>query len=234
MRPTTVSFCFVSLGCLLAVGNGRTSHPEPPATLALNLTTIHAAVLSSARGPADSTDAPYLLVSIHGTGGRTEAHALPAGGHWAMRWNEAITGMPIASISLEPGDSVRVLLSVLEDSVAHPGELQVATAMSSAMASESALLTPPVPSLVTKSLAPLTSRGAFLLGSASLLLTNDGGTTYWTSLDCVASCVVVQPPAAGGSPTVLAEAAARPASGLVELSGASGTYHFQVALRRVP
>ena len=234
MQTTTVSFCCVSLGCLLALGIGRTPHREPPAQLALDLTTIHAAVLSSARSPADSADTPYLLVSILGTGGRTQAHALPAGGHWTMRGNEAITGMSIATISLEPGDSVRVLLSVLEDSVAHPEELQAATATSSAMASVSALQTPPLPSLVTRTLAPLTSRGAYWLGSASLLLTNEGGTTYWTSLDCIASCVVVRPPAQGGSRAVLAESAAQPASGLVELSGASGTYHFLVALRRVP
>jgi hypothetical protein len=234
MRTTTVSVCFVSLGCLLALSPGQAPESQAPAKLTLDMVTIHAAALSSARGPGDSTDAPYLLVSILGTGGRTEAHALPAGGHWAMRGDQAINGMPITSISLQPGDSVRVLLSVLEDSAAHPGELQAATATSSAMASKRALVSPPVPGLVTEALSPLTSRGAYLLGSATLLLTNEGGTTYWNSLDCISNCEVVRPPAEVGSRATLAETATRPTTGLVELTGASGTYHFQVALKRVP
>jgi hypothetical protein len=234
MRITTVSVCFVSLGCFLALGPGLTPHRLAPAKLTLDMATIHAAALSSARGPADSTDAPYLLVSILGTGGRTEAKALPATGHWAMRFDQAINGMPITSITLQPGDSVRILFSVLEDSASHPGELQAATATSNAMASKRALVSPPVPSLVTEALAPLTSRGAFLLGSASLLLTNEGGTTYWNSLDCITNCEVVRPPAEAGSRATLAETATRPVTGLVELTGASSTYHFQVALKRVP
>lgn len=232
MRTQTVSVWSISLACLLAPGLSRPDH-RLPATLSLDLTTIHAAVLGSAREPADTTDAPYLLVSIVGSSGRTETHALPAGGHWAMRQNEAITGLSIASISLDPGDSVRVLLSVLEDRATLPEEIQTATATTSAMADQRSLLSPPGVSLVGAALAPLTSRGALWLGSASLLLTNKDGTTFWTSLDCVASCAVLQSPAEGGTGAVLRASAPQPATGVVELTGASGTYHLQVALRRV-
>lgn len=228
MRTQTLSVWTISLGCFLALGAGPAERGHAPAQLSLDLTTIHAAVLTSARSPADSTDAPYLLVSIVGSGGRTEAHALPAGGRWAMRQDQAITGLSIASISLQPGDSVRVLVSLLEDRATLPEEFQIATAMTSHRSMLS-----PLPSLVTTALTPLTSRGAHWLGSASLLLINVGGTTYWSSLDCVASCTVLQPPAAGGTGAVLENTAPRPASGVVELTGASGTYHLAVALKRV-
>ena len=83
-------------------------------------------------------------------------------------------------------------------------------------------------------LAPLTTHGTNWLGSASLLLTNEGGTTYWTSLDCVATCTVLRSPATPGTAGAPLQEATPQASGVVELSGASATYHLQVAVRRVP
>lgn len=227
MRTQTLSVWTVSLA-FLALGSRPAERSQPPAQLSLDLTTIHAAVLTSARSPDDSTDAPYLLVSIVGSGGRTEALAFPAGGRWSMRQNEAITSLSIASISLQPGDSVRILFSLLEDHATLPEQFQIATAMTS----HRSMLSPPA-SQVTAALTPLTSQGTYWLGSSSVLLTNEGGTTYWSSLDCVTSCTVVQPPAEGGKGAVLENTAPRPATGVVELTGASGTYHLAVALRRL-
>lgn len=232
MRIHTVSLWSVSLGCLLVLSLDRAPHRQPPATLNLDLTTIHAAVLSSARGAADSTDAPYLLVSIVSSSGKTQARALPATGHFDMRADQAITGLPIASIGLEPGDSVRILLSALEDRATTPDELEIAGATTAAMAERRSWSNPLEANLVTAALTPLTNRGVHWLGSASLLLTNQGGTAYWTRLDCVASCTVLRSPAQNGA-AVLSETAAA-ATGVVELTGAAGTYHVQVGLRRVP
>jgi hypothetical protein len=232
MRIHTVSLWSVSLGCLLAIGLDGAARHQPPATLNLDLTTIHAAVLSSARGDADSADAPYLLISIAGSSGSTQARTLPGSGHWNLRADQAITGLPIASISLEPGDSVRILLSALEDRAATPDELEIASATTVAMAKQRSWSSPLEETMVTAALTPLTSRGVHWLGSASLLVTNQGGTAYWTRLDCIASCAVLRSPAQNGG-AVLSETAG-PASGVVELTGASGTYHVQVALRRVP
>ena len=233
MRIHTVSLWSVSLAGFLATGLEPAPHHQPPATLKLDLGTIHAAVLSTARGAGDSTDAPYLLISIVNSSGKNDARALPASGHWDMQANQAITGLSIASISLEPGDSVQILLSALEDRRVTPGVVEIASATTAAMANQHSWSSPPEASLVTKALIPLTTRGTYWLGSASLLLTNEGGTAYWTRLDCVASCAVLSSPVQNGAGVVLSETTP-PATGVVELTGASGTYHVQVALGRVP
>lgn len=235
MSTKSVRVFRASLGCLVALGLGGAADTRAPAQLTLDLATLHAAALSTARNPADSSDAPYLLVSIVGTGGQTETDELPKSGHWAVRQDEAIGKTPITTITLQPGDSVRVLLTVLEDRVISPQELQIATAATTTMAGQQSPLSPPQTTLVSPTLTPLTTRGAHWLGSASLLLTNDGGTTYWNSLDCVATCTVLQSPAPAGNPAAELQAASpRPAAGVVELSGAAGVYHMQVAVRRMP
>lgn len=233
MRIQTVSLWSVSLGCLLTLGMDRAPRPQPAATLRLDLTTIHAAVLTKARGASDSTDAPYLLISLVSSSGKTDTRALPASGHWDMQANQAITGLSIASISLQPGDTVQVLVSALEDRQATANELEIASATTLAMAKQHSWSNPLEANLVSTALTPLTNQGAHWLGSASLLLTNEGGTVYWTRLDCIASCAVLNSAVQNGAGAVLSETT-RPASGIVELSGASGTYHVQVALGRVP
>jgi hypothetical protein len=234
MQTLALSVSTLSLGILLALGAVPAPDRSPPAQLDMTLATIHAATLSSARSATDTTDAPYLLVSIVGTGGRAESRALPAEGHWTMKLDEAKTGMPVVSLGLQPGDSVRVLLSLLEDRTALPEELRIATTTTEELVRQGSRLSLPTTDLVTTALAPLTSRGAHWLGSASLLLTNVGGTTYWTSMDCVASCALVRPPSDAATGALLTEGAPRPATGLVELTGASSVYHLQVALRRAP
>jgi hypothetical protein len=224
-----------SLACLIALSLGAAARTAPPARVTLDLTTLHAAVLSTARNPGDSSDAPYLLVSVVGSAGRTQTQELPARGHWALRQDGAVGDTPITTLSLEPGDSVRVLLTVLEDHAASPQELQVATAATRMMAGAKSLLNAPPLTSVTPTLGPLTNGGAHWLGTASLLLTNDGGATYWTRLDCVATCKVSRGPATGdGHGAALAATTPQPVTGVVELSGASATYHLQVGLRRVP
>jgi hypothetical protein len=235
MSTKLVTTWSAGLGCVVALGLGRISSAPPAAQLALDLTTLHAATLSAARNAADSADAPYLLVSVVGSAGSLETHELPAAGHWALRQDGTIGTTPITTLSLQPGDSMRVLLTVLEDRTTSPQELPVATAATKTMADQRALPIPPWADLVAPALAPLTRQGAHWLGSASLLLVNDGGTTYWTSLDCVATCTVLRSSATpGGAGAVLQETTPKPTSGVVELSGASGTYHMQVAVRRVP
>jgi hypothetical protein len=235
MTPRTLTAWSAAFGSLVALGIGRVTLAPPAAQLALDLTTLHAATLSAARTASDSSDDPYLLVSVLGSAGRAESHELPANGHWALRQDGAIGKTPITTLSLQPGDSIRVLLSVLEDGARSTEELSVATAATSSMADHGSLFRPPGAALVTPTLAPLTTHGAHWLGSVSLLLTNEGGTTHWSSLDCVSTCAVLRSPVpAGTGSAVIQETAAQATSGVVELSGASGTYHLQLAVRRVP
>ena len=67
------------------------------------------------------------------------------------------------------------------------------------------------------------------LGSISLLITNEAGTVFWRRLDCVATCKVLNPPAAAGL-----AAGGPPVGGVVEFSGSGGTYHLALQARRAP
>lgn len=72
------------------------------------------------------------------------------------------------------------------------------------------------------------SGNARLIGSANLLLANDGGTTYWRSLECVATCTVLSGAGAKAFP------ATGGVAGVVELTGAGATYHMQLQGQRAP
>jgi len=235
MSTHSVSLWGTSLCALLAIGIPRASESHSSAHLSLDLVTLHAAVLTTSRGTTDSSDAPYLLVSVVGSTGSKETHELPATGHWDVHQNEAVGQTPITSLTLQPGDSIRVLLTVLEDHAPSSQELPAATAETALLADQRTLGSAPAAGAITPALAPLTTGGAHWLGSASLLLTNEGGTTYWSSLDCVATCkVLASPVKAGGSGAPIEATTPRAAAGVVELSGASGTYHLQVTVRRDP
>jgi hypothetical protein len=218
-----------SLGCLAAFALVRPTHRGAPAQVSLDLTTLHAAALSTARDAADSSDAPYLLVSVIGSAGKSQSQELPATGHWALHADQAVGRTPITTLTLQPGDSIRILLSVLEDRAASAEELKVATAATTTLAAQRSF-TNPASALVTPAFAPLTTEGAHWLGSASLLLTNTGGKVYWSSLECVATCKVLRGPAAAGAELTAPQAE----SGVVELDGADATYHMQVAVSRMP
>lgn len=214
------------LGGFLLLLGGTPAPRSGGATIRVDIATLHAAALTRARSSSDASDGAYLLVSIVGPGAASESMHLPDGAHVSLQQNQAIAPMKLSSFTLEPGDSVRVLLSILEsDQLALPAELQAAVATTAAMGQSQAK---PSVDLVTTALAPLTGLEAHWIGSASLLLTNDGGTARWRAFDCVKSCSVLQPV----SDASLSANAAKPAAAVVELSGSSGTYHMQVTMQR--
>ena len=217
----------VSLGASLAALLGTVNTSNGPAvadaTVRLDVATIHAAALSSPRAAADSSDAPYILIATLGPGGSRRASRLPAdSAHRVIRHDEALKPQPLTTLRLRPGDSVRVLVSLLEGaSGAGPADDAAASASAAAI---TAAGTQQLAAL-RQALAPLTGRGDKLLGAAIFLVTNEGGAAYWRSIDCVATCTVLNRPATP-------ELAATPAASVLELTGAGATYHMQVSGRR--
>ena len=201
------------------------SHRGTPAELRLTIATLHAAALTTPRDTKDLSDAPYFVVTILGPKTEMATEHLPRDGRLRIRLDEALGARPLASVRLEPGDSARVLVSVLEGAqLGAKDEARAAVASTKAMnqsAEAEAALLPAV-------LAPITEKGAHWLGSVELLLTNENGTTYWRALECVATCKVLNPPKA----RALAVEDSSPMNGVVELSGAGGTYHLQLESRR--
>lgn len=195
-------------------------------TVDLSMATLHAAVLTSSRAPGDSADSPYVLVSVNERGKGGAVVALPATGHLHLHRDEAIGVHPLTSVRLNAGDTVRVLISVLEGGVAPATiETQAGTAAARAVDAQSANRV----GGLAQALSPLTSKGAYWLGSATLLLTRDaGGDVYWRGLECVTSCKILS----GGAPAVLAAPDAAPSAGVAELSGAGATYHMKIEARR--
>ena len=198
----------------------------PPDKVQLTIATLHAAALTTSRAPGDSTDTPFFLVSVVGPRASSTA-VLPDGGQRSIRRDEALGARPLTDLTLAAGDSVQVLVSVLEnatvrlsDDAASGGTSANLRAASSAEQVEQA----------TRLVAPLVKQGANWLGSVSLLLTNEGGSIYWRRLDCVASCKVLSVPAASALPA----ATGQPFAGTVELSGNGGTYHLALRANRAP
>jgi hypothetical protein len=197
-----------------------------PTTVKLSVATLHAAALTAPRAPTDSVDAPYFLVSVAGPKSSSATIRLPALGHLSIHQDEALGARPLADLHLEAGDSVRLLVSVLEGKKVQADEEAAAAAASTA-----ALLKPAEAraSIVSSALKPVLANGAaHWLGSATLLLTNEGGTTYWRELECVATCKVLS--GAGAA----AVASGKGAAGVVELSGSGATYHMQLQGQRAP
>lgn len=210
----------LSAGLLLPAAR----HAGPAtASIKVDIATVHAAALTTARGATDASDGPYLLVSVIGPGAHRESRHLPDGGHVTLEQDQAAGTMALGTLSLEPGDSVRLLISILEaDSVSLPEEAQAAAAATEALGQAGAH---PSAELAGAAIAPLTGRGAHWIGSATILLTNEGGTARWRGYECLRSCKVLQPPSD-------AALATKATAGVVELSGDGGTYHMQVAVRR--
>ncbi len=212
-----------TLIALLSVVSARESERAAEATVQLNVATMHAAALSTPRSATDAVDAPYLLVSTLGPRRTRAASRLTAdSAHRMIRLDQALGPQPLSTLRLQPGDSVRVLVSLLE------GDSRVGTADEAAANASLAALTSASAQRLTdlqRALAPLSSRGDHWLGSAMMLVTNEGGKTYWRTLDCLASCKVLSRPT---SPEIAAE----PTAGVLELTGAGATYHLQLAGRR--
>ena len=216
------------LALLLAVAPALLATPEradaPPEKVALTIQTLHAAALTSARAPGDSTDAPFFLVTVTGRN-RGSTTILPDSAPVTLRQDGAVGARPLEVLSLAEGDSVQVLVSVLESGRGRTG-MAPAAEPSSTGASESA--TDRV-ARATSPVAPMVRDGAHWIGSASLLVTNEGGAIYWRRLECVASCKVLTAPA-----TAVALTSARPSAGVLELDGAGGTYHLALRANRMP
>jgi hypothetical protein len=152
---------------------------------------------------------------------------VPATAHLSVHQDQALGPRPLVTLSLQPGDSIRLLVTLLEgDRVQLPAETDAATAATAVLAQPSEARA----ALLAPALAPVTEHGAHWLGSVALLLTNEGGTTYWRAFECVATCRVLKAPGTGA----LAEKSVAPLAGVVEFSGAGGTYHLQLQGQRAP
>jgi hypothetical protein len=221
--PTSLLVRFSVLLPLLGVTVMRPSSEPAPAKVRVTLQTLHAAALTAPRAATDSTDGPYFLVSILGPRTRTESMQLPASGHFSIKLDEAIGARPLIDLSLQPGDTVRLLVSVLEGRVARAADESAAAIASTAALSQPAAARAPT---IASALAPVTKEGAHWLGSATMLLTNEGGATFWHSLECVATCKVLS--------GVAAAPLSAPASGVVELTGSGATYHMALRGQQQP
>ena len=211
----------------LSLMSDRPHAARSAATVRVTLATLHAAALTAPRAVTDSVDGPYILVSILGSRTKTATIHLPATGHLTIHQDEALGARQLVDLNLEPGDSVRLLISVLEGkTVQASGEEAAAAASTKALSQPNADRAAIVSSALTSVLA---QNQAHWLGSATLLLTNEGGTTYWRALECVATCRVLSGSAAAAIP-----ATGGHVSGVVELSGAGGTYHMQLQGQRAP
>jgi hypothetical protein len=203
----------------IAVRHSSTSDAD--ATVQLNVGTIHAAALSSPRSDADALDAPYVLISIAGPHAANATSRLPATAHMSIRLDQALGLQPLTTLKLQPGDSVRVLVSLMEgEKVERPAEDAAATASVGVLAAPAAERA----ASLQRALSALTGRGDHWLGSATLLVTNEGGRTYWRAIDCLATCAVINRPAS----TEIVAAPGAPIAGVLELTGAGATYHMQL------
>lgn len=218
-----MSFKFLTFWSLLgplSVIGGSKPQPPAPTEVRLSIATLHAAALTKARAAGDSTDSPFLLVSIVGPGGSIHASHVPTTGQLTIHLDEALGARPLTDLRLQPGDTVRLLVSVLEGTrVEQAEESKVVASSTKALLQTGDARA----SLLASALLPITKAGAHWIGSASLLVTNENGTVYWRALDCIATCKVLKGPAGALEPK-----GGRPVAGVVELSGDGGTYHLQL------
>jgi len=197
-----------------------------PTRVSIDLATLHVAALTPSRGSGDVADSPFLLVSVLAPHERSGMH-LPAVGHWLLAQNAIVAPTPIEVVDLSPGDSARVVISVLE------GESAESAPESAGLSASTELLArlahPMVDSAepaLEAALDGLVRGGAHWIGSVSLLFTNEGGKAYWRRMDCARDCAVLQglPEGAAGIQLV------RPTNGVYELTGEGGTYHMQLSV----
>lgn len=195
---------------------------SPPADkVQLTIATLHAAQLTTPRAAGDSTDSPFFVVRV--TGRNLNAISiLPDAGQINLRRDQAAGARPLSELSIEQGDTVQIQISVMENVKAKKSDESRMTAAGANAGSAEALM-----QQATAMLAPLVKDGSFWMGSANLLLTNEGGSIYWRKLDCVKTCTVLNAPAS----SALAKGQGQPNAGVVELSGNGGTYHLALNAR---
>ncbi|HSQ32835.1 MAG TPA: hypothetical protein VLN49_23425 [Gemmatimonadaceae bacterium] len=218
-----MSFKFLTfwglLGPLSAVV-GANPQPPAPTEVRLSIATLHAAALTKARAAGDDTDSPFLLMSIIGPGGSVRESNVPTTGQLTIHLDEALGARPLTDLQLQPGDTVRLLVSLLEGPrTGQSEESKVAASSTKALTQDGDARA----SLLASALSPVTRAGAHWIGSASMLVTNENGTVYWRALDCIATCKVLKGPAGALEPT-----GGRPMAGVIELSGDGGDYHLQL------
>ena len=208
------------LAPLLALTTAFSSQPRSAgAKVRLTIATLHAAALTEPRAQSDSVDQPYFLVSIAGPHGSASMLQLPSQGHLRIHEDEALGARPLAELSLEPGDSARVLVSVLTGAVYATEERAAADAATRALERGSS----PLADELKTALSPITTVGARWLGSSELVIANDNGTVHWRTLRCLVSCNVLS-----GRATATLDAANAKQQGVVALSGAGASYHMQL------
>jgi hypothetical protein len=215
---------FAPVIMLTATPAAPATQPVPVAAkVRLTIATLHAAVLTAPRAETDSVDQPYFLVSIAGPRGSASMLQLPGEGHLRIHRDEALGARPLVELSLEPGDSVRVLVSVLVSGLS--GGVHGAEERAAADASTHALAnaSSPLADQLKTAMSPITATGARWLGSSELVIANDDGTVHWRALRCLVSCRVVS-----GQATAALDVANARQQGVVELSGGGGTYHMQL------
>jgi hypothetical protein len=113
MLRFSASWVVVAPALLLASGKSL-----PPDKVQLSMATLHAAALTTPRATSDSTDTPFLLLAVIGKNA-SKASVLPDTGQLSIRHNGAVGARPLTELSLERGDSVQVLISVLENGSGH-------------------------------------------------------------------------------------------------------------------
>jgi hypothetical protein len=216
MRPLALS---ATLLATLAAASPAAPQPRPDAlSVQVNVATLHAATLTTARGADDRGDQPYILASILGPGTATRTARLPDDGHLAIQLDEAVKSRPLVSLSLAPGETARMVIAALEGSKVDVAlEGRVATA-GTARPNEAPTA---LGARLAAAMAPLTGRADHWLGSALLDISNEAGTLRWRTFACLATCEVLSVPDASAAPGT-------PLSGVLELTGAGGTYHLQL------
>jgi hypothetical protein len=117
---------------------------------------------------------------VLGPGADSASLHLPSTGHLSIHLDEALGAGPLVDLSLQPGDSIRLLVSVLEGKqVRLPDETQAAASSTKALGQHPADRA----TALAAALAPVTQQGAHWIGSAALLITNENGAIYWRGLD---------------------------------------------------
>jgi hypothetical protein len=134
----------------------------------LTVLTLHAASLTTPTGAGDSTDTPFIVATLKGAHLESTS-VLHSAADKSLRTNEQLGARPLAQLSLNPGDSVEVLLSVLENSKVRTGDSLTVAAV---------------------------EKGARVVGRVSLMVTNEAGSIYWRKAECVESCKVLNGPVA--------------------------------------
>jgi hypothetical protein len=226
--PARAALLPLSLITAATLGMAEPSH-EPqvrPTTspVELLIATLHAAALTSPNAPRDSVDAPYLLVSVFGPHTKSQALTFPAEGHLRIHRDEALGARALETLRLADGDSLRVLITVMEGG---PADRSVEDRAAAEAASEPAANAIERNRIVRAAVEPLVRRGARWVGSAALLLTRETGVSYWRGLDCVTSCKVIS----GAASASLNTAGPAAPSGVIELSGGGATYHVKLEAR---